>query len=230
MILQQFVFDAMGIPFVLTVVGMVLLIWLYTRRGRIKTLVLTDTFQTVCLFTALLLIIGHVMGDLGLTMGSAWETIVSDTKSRVFVFDDWVSKQNFWKQLMSGIFVVIVMTGLDQDMMQKNLTCKSLRDAQKDMCTYGVAFLPANLLFLALGVLLVHWCDVNGIALPQTGDGLLPQFVEGTGTTIMVLFTIGLLAASFSSADSALLRSQRAIVWIFVNSQEMSGCANGHIS
>ena len=204
MILQQFVFDAMGIPFVLTVVGMVLLIWLYTRRGGIKTLVLTDTFQTVCMFTALLLIIGHVMGDLGLTMGSAWETIVSDTKSRVFVFDDWVSKQNFWKQLMSGIFVVIVMTGLDQDMMQKNLTCKSLRDAQKDMCTYGVAFLPANLLFLALGVLLVHWCDAKGLALPQTGDGLLPQFVEGTGTTIMVLFTIGLLAASFSSADSAL--------------------------
>ena len=149
MILQRFVFDAMGIPFVLTVVGMVMLIWLYTRQGGIKTLVLTDTFQTVCLFTALLLIIWHVMDDLGLAMGDAWMTIVSDTKSRVFVFDDWVSKQNFWKQLMSGIFVVIVMTGLDQDMMQKNLTCKSLRDAQKDMCTYGVAFLPANRLFLA---------------------------------------------------------------------------------
>lgn len=207
MILQQFVFDAMGIPFVLTVVGMVLLIWLYTRRGGIKTLVLTDTFQTVCLFTALLLIIGHVMGDLGLTMGSAWETIVSDSKSRVFVFDDWVSKQNFWKQLMSGIFVVIVMTGLDQDMMQKNLTCKTLRGAQKDMCTYGVAFLPANLLFLSLGVLLVMWYQQHGLTLPASGDELLPGYVEQTSSIFHLtscLFVLGIVAASFSSADSAL--------------------------
>ena len=151
-ILQRFVFDPMGVPFVLTVVGMVMLIWLYTRHGGMKTLVWTDSFQTLCLFVALLLIIYKVTKDLGLTMGEAIAMIDKNALSRVFVFDDWVSKQYFWKQFASGVFIVLVMTGVDQDMMQKNLTCKTLRGAQKDMCTYGVAFLPANLLFLSLGV------------------------------------------------------------------------------
>ena len=155
MILQQFVFDEMGIPFVLTVSAMVTLIWLYTRGGGIKTLVWTDTFQTICLFSALLLIIYKVVGELGMTIPEAVSAIAADEHSRMFVMDDWVSKQNFWKQFLSGVFIVIVMTGLDQDMMQKNLTCKTLKEAQKDMCTYGVAFVPANLLFLSLGVLLV---------------------------------------------------------------------------
>ena len=155
MILQQFVFDEMGIPFVVTVSAMVTLIWLYTRGGGIKTLVWTDTFQTICLFSALLLIIYKVVGELGMTIPEAVSAIAADEHSRMFVMDDWVSKQNFWKQFLSGVFIVIVMTGLDQDMMQKNLTCKTLKEAQKDMCTYGVAFVPANLLFLSLGVLLV---------------------------------------------------------------------------
>ena len=153
-ILQRFVLDALGVPFALTVVCMVALIWLYTRRGGIKTLVWTDTLQTTCMFTALLLIIWQVTKALGMSPSEAVTAIMTDSHSRVFVFDDWVSRQNFWKQFLSGIFIVIVMTGLDQDMMQKNLTCKSLREAQKDMCSYGVAFVPANLLFLSLGVLL----------------------------------------------------------------------------
>ena len=203
-ILQQFVFEPAGIPFIINVVGMVLLIWLYTRRGGIGTLVFTDTFQTTCLFTALVLIILEAIGQLHLSVGEAVNTIANSEMSRIFVFDDWVSPHNFWKQFLSGAFIAIVMTGLDQDMMQKNLTCKTLRDAQKDMCTYGIAFVPANLLFLALGILLTM-----NLGTKLKGDELLPTFVQGTSTIHYSLFTIhlfvlGIVAASFSSADSAL--------------------------
>ena len=205
-ILQRFVFEQYGIPFALTVVGMVCLIWLYTRRGGIKTLVWTDSFQTVCMFTALLLIIYKVIGALDLSVGEAFTAIVQNEHSRIFVFDDWMSRQNFWKQFLSGVFIVIVMTGLDQDMMQKNLTCKTLREAQKDMCTYGFAFVPANMLFMALGVLLMLLAQKQNVALPAMGDELLPMFAAtGTlGQSVVVLFSLGIVAASFSSADSAL--------------------------
>ena len=205
-ILQRFVLDAIGVPFALTVVAMVALIWLYTRRGGIKTLVWTDTFQTTCTFAALILIIYHVMGQMGMPATDAAKAIAADEHSRMFVLDDLISTQNFWKQLLSGAFVVIVMTGLDQDMMQKNLTCRTLREAQKDMCTYGFAFVPANMLFMALGVLLMMLAQKDGIALPASGDELLPMFAATgrLGSTVVVLFTIGIVAASFSSADSAL--------------------------
>ena len=196
-ILQQFVFDLAGIPFAVNVVGMVLLIWLYTRKGGIGTLVFTDSFQTVCLFTALVAIIMSVIGCLHLSVGEAVKAIADSGMSRIFVFDDWVSPHNFWKQFLSGAFIAIVMTGLDQDMMQKNLTCKSLRDAQKDMCSYGVAFVPANLLFLSLGVLLTMVMGTD-----MKGDELLPAFVQTEA--VLPLFVLGIVAASFSSADSAL--------------------------
>ena len=205
-LLQRFVLDGVGVPFWVTVPMMVMLIWLYTRKGGIKTLVWTDSFQTTCMFAALILIIYQVMAALGMTPSEAVSAIVQDSHSRIFVFDDWVSKQNFWKQFLSGVFVVIVMTGLDQDMMQKNLTCKSLREAQKDVCTYGFAFVPANLLFLSLGVLLMMLAQKQGVALPSAPDDLLPIFAASgaMGTLVVVLFTIGIVAASFSSADSAL--------------------------
>lgn len=205
-ILQRFVLDALGVPFVVTVVAMVGLIWLYTRRGGIKTLVWTDTFQTLCMFAALILIIYNVARHLGMSMGEAVDMVAADSHSRMFVFDDWMTKQNFWKQFLSGIFIVIVMTGLDQDMMQKNLTCKTLREAQKDMCTYGFAFVPANLLFLSLGVLLVALAAKDGVALPGAGDELLPMFAATgrMGMAVVVMFTVGVVASSFSSADSAL--------------------------
>jgi len=204
LILQRFVFDPLGLPFALTVSCMVALIWLYTRKGGIKTLVWTDSLQTICLFSALLLIIYKVMDDMHLTIGEASALVWDSQLSRVFVWDDWVSKQHFWKQFLSGVFIVLVMTGLDQDMMQKNLTCKTLKEAQKDMCTYGVAFLPANLLFLALGVLLVSMMQMQGQSLPQAGDDLLPMYVSKAGTFVTILFTLGIVSASFSSADSAL--------------------------
>ena len=200
-ILQQFVFTPAGIPFAVNVIVMVALIWLYTRRGGIGTLVFTDSFQTLCLFTALIMIILSVISQLNLSVREAVSAIAGSGMSRIFVFDDWLSPHHFVKQFLSGAFIAIVMTGLDQDMMQKNLTCKTLRDAQKDMCTYGVAFVPANLLFLALGVLLTM---VLGSGLK--GDEMLPTFIQGSADSslLTLLFTIGIVAASFSSADSAL--------------------------
>ncbi|EGC19449.1 sodium:solute symporter [Prevotella multiformis] len=205
-ILQQFVLDAYGIPFPVTVTVLVALIWLYTRRGGIRTLVLTDTFQTLCMLLALVLIIYKAVDALGMTLPEAARAIAADSHSRIFVFDDWMPKQNFWKQFLSGIFIVIVMTGLDQDMMQKNLTCKTLHEAQKDMCTYGFAFVPANLLFLSLGVLLMMYFTRTGQPLPALPDDLMLQAVAGgqLGTWVVILFTIGIVAACFSSADSAL--------------------------
>jgi len=205
-ILQQFVLDAYGIPFPVTVTVLVALIWLYTRRGGIRTLVLTDTFQTLCMLLALVLIIYKAVDALGMTLPEAARAIAADSHSRIFVFDDWMPKQNFWKQFLSGIFIVIVMTGLDQDMMQKNLTCKTLHEAQKDMCSYGFAFVPANLLFLSLGVLLMMYFTRTGQPLPALPDDLMLQAVAGgqLGTWVVILFTIGIVAACFSSADSAL--------------------------
>ena len=208
-ILQQFIFTPAGIPFAVNVVMMVVLIWLYTRRGGIGTLVFTDSFQTLCLFTALILIILSVINQMHLSVNEAITTIANSEMSRIFVFDDWVSPHNFWKQFLSGVFVAIVMTGLDQDMMQKNLTCKTLRDAQKDMCTYGMAFVPANLLFLSLGILLAI---LAGSEVPLKGDTLLPTFIQNTTnsslltfhSSLLLFFILGIVAASFSSADSAL--------------------------
>ncbi len=204
MLLQRFVLDAVGVPFWVTVPILVALIWLYTRRGGVKTLVWTDSFQTFCMFTALVLIVVHVIGALDMSVADAVRTVAADSHSRIFVFDDWVSRQNFWKQFLSGIFIVVVMTGLDQDMMQKNLTCKSLPDARKDMCCYGFAFVPANLLFLALGVLLMLLAQREGVA--EAGDELLPAFAATgrLGEAVVIFFTVGIVAASFSSADSAL--------------------------
>lgn len=195
-----------GWLFTFTALVMVALIWLYTRKGGIRTLVWTDSLQTACLFGALILMLIMVTKQLEMGVGDAVSAIADSEMSRIFVFDDWMSKQNFWKQFFSGVFIVIVMTGLDQDMMQKNLTCSSLRDAQKDMTTYGVAFLPANLLFLSLGALLVMLAHQRGIAIPEMGDQLLPTFAASglLGPAVVVLFILGILAASFSSADSAL--------------------------
>lgn len=205
-ILQTYVFDAVGVPFVVNVTMMVALIWLYTRKGGIKTLVWTDSFQTFCMFSALILIIIYVVHSMNMSMADAVTLIKSDSHNRIFVFDDFVSKQNFFKQFFSGVFIAVVMTGLDQGMMQKNLTCKTLRAAQKDMCSYGFCFIPANLLFLCLGILLMVYANTKGVALPQNGDDLLPMFAASgnLGVVVLILFTIGIMAAAFCGADTAL--------------------------
>jgi Na+/proline symporter len=206
LILHTYVFKSMGVPFWAIAVGAVVLVWIYTHKSGIKTIVWTDTLQTLCLVTALVCIIVVTMNRLHFGMGDAVQAIAANSHSRMFVFDDWVSTQNFWKQFLSGIFIVIVMTGLDQDMMQKNLSCRNLHEAQKNMYCYGFAFIPLNLLFLALGILLTLFAAKNGVKLPAVNDNILPMLAtQGyLGEGVLILFTIGIIAAAFSNTDSAL--------------------------
>lgn len=205
-ILQTYVFNAWQIPFAVTVILSIFLVWLYTFRSGIKTIIWTDTLQALCLVAMLVVIIWQVKDKMGLDIPGMVQTLRESPYFRIFEFGDWHSTQNFFKQFFSGIFITIVMTGLDQDMMQKNLSCKSLKDAQKNMYTYGFAFTPVNFLFLSLGVLLLILADQQHIALPVLNDDILPMFCTSglLGSSILIFFTIGIIAAAFSSADSAL--------------------------
>lgn len=206
LILQHYVFSTWNIPFWVTVVISIFLVWLYTYRSGIKTIIWTDTLQALCLVAMLVVIIWKVKDSMELDMGGMIQTLADSPHFRIFEFDDWHSTQHFVKQFFSGIFITIVMTGLDQDMMQKNLSCKSLKDAQKNMYTYGFAFTPVNFLFLSLGVLLLSLAAQKNIALPALNDDILPMFCTSgiLGHSILIFFTIGIIAAAFSSADSAL--------------------------
>ena len=205
LILEMYVFSALGIPYWLTVVITLGLIWLYTRKSGIRALVWTDALQTFCLLAALILILARAWSMLDMNFGEAFQAVWNDPHSRIFEWKDWTSTQHFLKQFLSGVFIVVVMTGLDQDMMQKNLTCKTKRDAQKNLCSYGILFLPVNFLFMSLGVLLMMLYAQGGISLPESGDSLLPDFIaQGEmGTVVLVCFAIGIIASAFSSADSA---------------------------
>ncbi|MEA5127242.1 MAG: sodium:solute symporter [Proteiniphilum sp.] len=204
-ILQTLVFDAWGVPFVVTVIGIILVIWLYSHKSGIKTIIWTDWLQTILFITALILIVWQVAMRLNLNFGGVVTTIANSSHSRIFVFDDWGSTQNFFKQFFSGMFITIVMTGLDQDQMQKNLTIRTLKDAQKNVVSYGLAFAPINFLFLCLGVLLIVFAEQNGIMLPDVSDNILPGIAsEYLGQTVLAIFIMGIVAAAFSSADSAL--------------------------
>lgn len=206
LILQHYVFSTWNIPFWVTVVISIFLVWLYTYRSGIKTIIWTDTLQALCLIAMLIVIIWKVKDSMELDMGGMIQTLTDSPHFRIFEFNDWHSTQHFVKQFFSGIFITIVMTGLDQDMMQKNLSCKSLKDAQKNMYTYGFAFTPVNFLFLALGVLLLSLAAQKNIELPALNDDILPMFCTSgiLGHSILIFFTIGIIAAAFSSADSAL--------------------------
>lgn len=205
-VLQLTVFDAWGVPFWITVTGAVTLIWLYTRKGGVKTVLWTDTFQTITMLSAVLLCVYFIAQRMGLNLGEAAKAVANSELSRIWVFDDLGSRHHFLKQFFSGAFITIVMTGLDQDMMQKNLSCRCLADAQKNMYWYGFAFLPVNLLFLSLGVLLYLFAQQQGIALPTHGDDLFPLIATGgfLPPIVGILFVLGLASAAYSSADSAL--------------------------
>lgn len=224
-ILQHYVFDAYNIPFAVTAIGTVALIWLYTHKSGIRTIVWTDSLQTLCLLLALGLILYNVADRLNLNIGGVIDTIKNSSESRIFVFDDWQSKQNFFKQFFSGIFITIVMTGLDQDMMQKNLSCRNLKEAQKNMYCYGISFVPVNLLFLSLGILLMVAATQMNIAIPAKGDDLLPMFAAGghLGYAVLVFFTIGIIAAAFSSADSALAALTTSFCIDILNTDKLNG-------
>jgi len=205
LILQSLVFDQWNVPFYLTVTGIIFFIWIYTRKSGIKTIVWTDTLQTICFTVAAGLIIWQVASLLDFDLKQTVTSVIENPHSRIFFFDNWESPLNFFKQFFSGIFIVIVMTGLDQDIMQKNLTCKNLKDARKNMLTYGFLFIPVNLLFLSLGILLLVFAAQYNISLPAVSDEILPYLVTNyLGVASLTFFTIGLISASFANADSAL--------------------------
>jgi len=206
LILYTYVFQHWNVPFWSIAAVTVFLIWLYTKKSGIKTIIWTDTVLTFCLLAALILIIVETAQILHLDFGGVVSTIQHNEHFRIFEFNDWQSRQNFFKQFFSGIFIVIVMTGLDQDMMQKNLSCKNLKEAQKNMYCYGFSFIPVNFLFLCLGILLLVLGQSMNLTLPALADDILPMFAaQGyLGPSVLILFSIGIIAASFSSSDSAL--------------------------
>ncbi|WP_289053599.1 sodium:solute symporter [Carboxylicivirga marina] len=205
-VLQIAVFDAFNIPFEITVLVTILLIWLYTFRGGIKTIIWTDTLQTLFMLLSVGITVVVISKSMNLSFSGMINTIADSEFSKIFEFSDWNSKQHFIKQFFSGAFITIVMTGLDQDMMQKNLTCRNLKDAQKNMYWYGFSFVPVNLLFLSLGVLLFLFAANQGIAIPERSDDLFPIIATGgyLPKVVGVFFMLGLVAAAYSSADSAL--------------------------
>lgn len=206
LILQTYVFNTWNIPYIVTVTCTIALIWLYTYRGGVKTIIWTDALQTLCLLAMLIVIIWQIKDKLGMDTGEMIQAIAHNEHFRIFEFSSWFNTQNFFKQFFSGIFITIVMTGLDQDMMQKNLSCRNLKDAQKNMYLYGFAFTPVNFLFLSLGVLLLILAEQQHIMLPALNDDILPMFATSGlfGNSLLIFFTIGIIAAAFSSADSAL--------------------------
>ncbi|MDC3394720.1 sodium:solute symporter [Flavobacteriales bacterium] len=201
-VLQMAIFDAWEVPFEMTVVVTILLIWVYTFRSGIKTIIWTDTLQTLFMLLAVGLSVYLVSVDMNLSLSSLVSTVKASDYSQIFF---WEGKQHFVRQFLSGAFIAIVMTGLDQDMMQKNLSCKSLGDAQKNMFWFSIVLVFVNLLFLSLGALLYMYAETHGISFTRADD-LFPAVAlnGGLGIGVGVLFILGLIAAAYSSADSAL--------------------------
>ena len=217
-VLQMAFFNSFGIPFWSTVVVTILLIWLYTFRAGIKTIVWTDTLQTTFMLLAVVISIYLIGDEMNLSFSGLAAEIQSSQFSKVFEWD-WQPKLNFFKQFFAGAFMAIVMTGLDQDMMQKNLTCRNLKDAQKNMFWFSIILVPVNLLFLSLGALLYSYFASTGLSfsgeevfgfMQETGrfahtDKLYPELaINHFGLAAGVTFLLGIIAAAFSSADSAL--------------------------
>ncbi|MDQ3534131.1 MAG: sodium:solute symporter [Bacteroidota bacterium] len=203
-VLQLALFNAWNIPFWATVLMTIFLIWLYTFRGGIKTIVWTDTLQTLFMLMAVGISIYLIQDELNMSFDGLIATVSESEYSQIF-FWDWQSGKNFFKQFLSGAFIAIVMTGLDQDMMQKNLTCKTLKDAQKNMFSFSVVLVIVNFFFLSLGALLYVYATEKGIVLPQRSDDLYPLLALNHFTLFAgIIFLLGIIAAAYSSADSAL--------------------------
>ena len=210
-VLQQFIFDEWNVPFEITVVISILLIWIYTFRGGIKTIVWTDTLQTLFMITAVILSIYLITDSLGWTFSELLASEELKSYSTIFNTDSILDKGYFLKSFFGGVFITICMTGLDQDMMQKNLSCKSLKDAQKNMLCFSIVLTLVTFLFLLLGALLFIYAKRNNIEIPLLDgqpktDLLFPEIAlnSGLGITLGITFILGLIAAAYSSADSAL--------------------------
>ncbi len=204
-VLQLFLFDAWSIPFYVTVATTIVLIWVYTNKGGIKTIVWTDTFQTFFLISAVVIAVWQISNRLGYSFSEMVDAIEQSNYAKVFYFDDIKSPMYFWKQFLGGAFIALTMTGMDQEIMQKNLTCRTLRDAQKNMFWFSLTLVFVNLLFLALGALLYLYSEKNGIAIPAVSDELFPGLaLNEFSITVGVFFILGITASSYASADSAL--------------------------
>ncbi len=209
-VLQRYVFDSFHIPFALTVLISLGLIFAYTYRGGLKTIIITDTLQTFFLVTSVFLTIIFICKSLDMTALQAFETIKESNYSKIFFFEDYLKGNYFWKQILGGIFVTIAMVGLDQDLMQKNLSCANIGEAQKNMFTFTGIFVIINLFFLSVGALLYLFAEKNGIAIPMVDgvartDFLFPEIaLKSLGLVPAIVFLLGLTAATFATTDSAL--------------------------
>lgn len=211
-VLQRYVFDAFGIPFWVTVLISLLLIFAYTYKGGLKTIIITDTLQTFFLVSSVFFTIYFICDSLNLSLPEAFETVKQSNYSKIFFFEDFIgSRFHFVKQILGGIFVTIAMVGLDQDLMQKNLSCKNIGEAQKNMFTFTGIFVIINLFFLGVGALLYIYANNNGVAIPTDSLGkprtdlLFPEIAFNYLTIVpSVIFLLGLTAATFATTDSAL--------------------------
>jgi len=203
-VLQLAFFDKLGIPFVVTVAIAIFMIWAYTFRAGIKTVIWTDSLQTTFLLASVVLTIVIISRQLDMNVGQMITAIDEHPFSKIFDWD-WRSKTNFFKQFIAGLGIVIVMNGLDQDIMQKSLTCKNMKDAQKNIYWFSGAFIIVNLLFLSLGVMLYIFAQQMGISVPEKTDDFFPLLaLNHFGTIAGVLFLLGIISATYSSSDSAL--------------------------
>jgi Na+/proline symporter len=204
-VLQLLVFNQLGIPFFVTVIITIALIWLYTFKGGIKTIIFTDTLQTLFMLISVSVTIAFLASALDLnSVSEIYTTVKGSALSKTFFLDDINDAQYFIKSFLAGMFITITMTGLDQDMMQKNLTCKNLKEAQKNMISFSIVLVFVNILFLVLGLLLTQYANQNGITAKK--DDLFPTIamLPDIGTLTSAFFLLGLIAAAYSSADSAL--------------------------
>lgn len=228
-VLQEFLFSEMGLPFEVTVIISVFLIWIYTHKGGIKTIIITDTLQTLFMMAAVIFAISSILQSLNLSLVEYLQSPAFDNYNQLFIFDSLLSKSHFIKSFVGGMFITICMTGLDQDMMQKNLSCKSLIDAQKNMVSFSFVLVLVTFLFVFLGGLLFYYSEQNGVGIPLMGgnpktDLLFPEIALSgdLGIGLSVFFLLGLIAAAYSSADSALTALTTAFCIDFIHIENLS--------
>ncbi|MBO0935690.1 sodium:solute symporter [Fibrella sp. HMF5335] len=217
-VLQLAIFNDLGVPFEVSVAITILLIWLYTFKGGVKTIIITDTLQTTFLVTAVALTIILIAKELKLDFGQVSAAIKNGPYSQIFYFDNFNDPRNFFKQFISGAFIAIVMTGLDQDLMQKNLTCKNIGEAQKNMFWFTITLTVVNFMFLCLGALLYLYANTEGIAIPAKTDDLYPMLaLNHFGPIVGITFLLGITAATYASSDSALTALTTSFCVDFMN-------------
>lgn len=222
-VLQLFLFDAWDVPFFVTVATTILLIWVYTFKGGVKTVVWTDTFQTFFLVAAVCIAVWQISTALGFSFTDIISAIKDNGYSKILYVDDPNSTLFFPKYFLGGMFITITMTGLDQEIMQKNLTCKNLGEAQKNMFWFSITLVVVNLLFLVLGALLYIYSNQKGIEIPAATDQLFPSLaLNEFGLLVGVFFLLGIIASSYASADSALTGLTTSFCIDFLNFKDKS--------